>query len=189
MPVAANPRHQQLLDGLVDLFLTEGFQQFTLADLADRLRCSKTTLYALGHSKEAVVLNVLARFFSQATEQVEERTARESEPSARIVAYLRAVADALRPASPEFIADVAEHPAARAVYERNTQIAAERIKKLVSEGESSGSFRAVDAGFVADTVAATMERIQRGEVKRSAGLSDAEAYDELAGLVLKGIAG
>jgi AcrR family transcriptional regulator len=188
MPVAANPRHQQLLDGLVELFLAEGFAQFTLADLADRMRCSKSTLYALGHSKEAVVLNVLARFFSQATEQVEQQTAREADPSARIVGYLRAVADALRPASPGFIADVAGHPAARSVYRRNTGIAAERVKKLVSDGEHSGSFRAVDAAFVADTVTATMERIQSGEVTRNTGLSDAQAYDELAGLVLKGIA-
>jgi AcrR family transcriptional regulator len=187
MRVTGSPRQEELLDGLVKVFLAEGFQHLTLADLASRLHCSKTTLYGLGHSKESVVLTVLARFFRDATRQVEERAAAESDPGARIVAYLRAVADELRPASPDFIADVARHPAARAVYETNTRIAAERVSEMIAEGARAGSFRPVHAGFAADLIAATMTRIQSGETGRVTGLSDAVAYDELADLVLNGL--
>ncbi|MBK5219824.1 MAG: TetR/AcrR family transcriptional regulator [Thermoleophilia bacterium] len=188
MSATASPRQEELLDGLVELFLAEGFQRFTLADLANHLHCSKTSLYGLGHSKESVMLNVLARFFRRATEEVEERAGAESEPSARIVAYLRAVADELRPASAQFITDVAAHPAARAVYERNTRIAAERVSAMIAEGVRVGAFRKVHAVFAADLIAATMTRIQSGEVNRHTGLSDAVAYDDLADLVLNGIA-
>jgi hypothetical protein len=52
---------------------------------------------------------------------------------------------------------------------------------------ASGDFRDVHAAFVADTVAGTMQRIQSGDVLRTTGLHDAEAYDELARLVLRGI--
>src|ERR1700683_4953869 len=100
MPLSATARHDQLRDELVALFLAEGFRPFTLAELAERLHCSKTTLYALGHSKEQVTVNTVVRFFQVATSSVESATAEQTEPAARIVAYLRAVADALRSASP-----------------------------------------------------------------------------------------
>jgi AcrR family transcriptional regulator len=183
----AATRSAQLLGELVALFLAEGFRAFTLADLAERLHCSKTTLYALGHSKEQVTVNAVRHFFRTATEAVEARTARETDPAARIAVYLRAVADALRPASPAFMADLAAHPATRAVYERNTAIAARRVAELIASGIGSGAFRKVHGAFVADTVAAQMSRIQTGAVLEATGLADAAAYDELALLVLNGI--
>jgi AcrR family transcriptional regulator len=187
MSAAATPRQEDLLDRLVTVFLAEGFQRFTIAELAARLRCSKTTLYSVGHSKEAIVAGALVRFFRLAAIQVEERVDAESDPALRIVTYLRTVADALRPASPIFFADLAAHPSARAIYERNTELAVARVKRLIDEGETAGTFRAVNAAFVADVVTTTMARIQAGQVSGSTGLGDAEAYDELAGLILRGI--
>jgi AcrR family transcriptional regulator len=187
MPVGPSHRLEELLDELVALFLVEGFRQFTLADLAERLHCSKSTLYALGHSKEQLTVNVIVRYFRTATDAVEAATAQHREPEDRIVAYLRAVADALRSASPAFMTDLADHPATRAVYERNTALAAERVGALIAEGIASGAFRDVHGAFVADTVAATMTRIQTGAVLAATGLHDADAYDELAALVLSGI--
>jgi AcrR family transcriptional regulator len=180
-------RHRELLDQLVELFLTEGFAAFTLADLTVRLHCSKSTLYALGHSKETVTVNVLKRFFQNATERIEARAAAPAEPAERIVAYLRAVADELRAASPLFMRDIAANPAARAVYEKNTRIAATRVHELIADGVRRGEFRHVNGAFVADVVASVMVRIQSGELERAVGLHDAEAYDELAALVISGI--
>lgn len=187
MPPAVTHRHEELLDQLVELVLAEGLRDLTLNDLAARLRCSKSTLYALGASKEQLIAVAVRRFFKTATAFVEERTAAETDAPARIVAYLRAVADALAPASPRFMADLARHPAAAEVYRRNTRVAAERVGQLVREGVRDGSFRAVHAAFVADTVAATMERIQAGAVAEATGLTDSQAYAELATLVLNGI--
>jgi hypothetical protein len=101
--------------------------------------------------------------------------------------YLRAIGDALRPASAVFMADLAAHAFAREIYEQNTAIAAWRVRELIGEGVASGEFRPVHASFVAGTAAATMERIQSGAVLTATGLGDADAYDELAALVLEGI--
>lgn len=186
-PMAPTPRHEELLDQLVELFLREGLRDLTLADIAARLHCSKSTLYALGPSKEQLVVVAVRRFFREATAFVEERTAQETSAADRIAAYLGAVADALRPASAAFMADLPAHPAGAEVYRRNTTLAADRVRGLIAEGVAAGEFRDVHAVFVADVVAATMERIQRGEVARATGMRDAEAYDELATLVLQGV--
>lgn len=180
-------RSARLLDELVALFLAEGFAAFTLADLAARLHCSKTTLYGLGHSKEQLTVNAVNCFFRDATRAVEAATARESDPAVRIVAYLEAVADALRPASVAFMADLAAHPATRAAYERNTQAASQRVSTLINEGIDRGAFRPVHGAFVADMTAAAMSRIQTGQVFAMTGMHDADAYHELALLILNGI--
>ena len=79
------------------------------------------------------------------------------------------------------------HPATRRVYEHNTELAATRVRQLIDDGTASGAFRAVHGAFVADSVAAIMSRIQTGAVLAATGLHDADAYDELAALVLDGI--
>jgi AcrR family transcriptional regulator len=189
VPALVSRRREELLDQLVSLFLAEGFRHFTLDDLSARLHCSKSTLYTLGQTKDQVTVNVVRRFFRTATGQVESAIAdrRFAPPGERIAGYLHAIGDALRPASAAFMADLAAHAFAREIYEQNTAIAARRVGELITAGVTSGEFRPVHAAFVADTAAATMARIQSGAVLAATGLADADAYDELAAVLLEGI--
>ena len=187
MPALVSRRREELLDQLVSLFLAEGFRHFTLDDLSARLHCSKSTLYTLGQTKDQVTVNVVRRFFRTATGQVESAIAAPAPAGDRIAGYLNAIGDALRPASAAFMADLAAHAFAREIYEQNTAIAARRVGELIAAGVSSGEFRPVHAAFVADTAAATMARIQSGAVLAATGLADADAYDELAAVLLEGI--
>lgn len=186
----ATRRRAELFDELVALFLAEGFAELTVDAIAARLRCSKTTLYALADGRrDGLVRAVVVHFFRGATERVEAQLAAATTPRERIEAYLRAVAAQLQAASPMFFDDVAASPAAREVYERNTRAAARRVEQLVTEGVASGAFRPVHVGFVADVLASTMVRIQQRGVATATGLSDAEAYTELAALILRGLTG
>src|SRR4051812_21627654 len=99
-------RQRQLIDELVGLFLSEGFARLTLDDMAARLGCSKRTLYALAESKEQLAVRTVRYFFKTATAQVEAAIARTRSPAARVTRYLEAVAEALRPAGPEFRRDL-----------------------------------------------------------------------------------
>jgi AcrR family transcriptional regulator len=181
-------RRAELLDQLEELFLTEGFARFTLEDLALRLRCSKSTLYALAGSKEQLALRVIRHFFRKATDAVEAQTVTETDPALRVTAYLNAVARALAPAGPVFHRDLDAFAPGREVYERNTALAAERIRQLIGDGVTQGRFRDVHPALIADTVTTLMFRIGRGETARATGLDDAAAYRELAALLLHGIA-
>jgi len=95
-----------LLDQLEELFLAKGFARFTLDDLAVRLHCSKSTLYALADSKEQLALRVIRHFFRKATVAVEERTFTVKDPALRVTSYLTAVAAALAPAGSAFHRDL-----------------------------------------------------------------------------------
>lgn len=181
-------RQDQLFDDLVDLLLAEGFAEITVDGLAARLHCSKRTLYALARTKEELVLRAVRHFFKGATARVEDAVATAGEPADRVGAYLRAVAVELAPASAAFFDDLAGLPAAAAVYERNTRSAAERVRQLVDDGMAAGAFRPVHAAFVADVVTGVMVRIQQRRLAEATGLSDAEAYANLAELLLHGLA-
>ena len=184
---AMTRRQAELLDQLEALFLTDGFARFTLDDLAVRLRCSKSTLYALAGSKEQLALRVIRHFFRKATVAVEAGTFTVKDPALRVTAYLTAVAAALAPAGPVFHRDLDSFPPGREVYERNTALAADRVRELIADGVAQGRFREVHPTLVADTVTTLMLRIGRGETARTTGLDDATAYRELAALLLHGI--
>jgi AcrR family transcriptional regulator len=184
---ALTRRQAELLDQLEAVFLAEGFGRFTLEDLAVRLHCSKSTLYALAGSKEQLAQRVVRHFFRKATDAVEAHTVREVDPGLRVVAYLTAVARALAPAGSAFHRDLEGFPPGREIYERNTAMAAERVRQLIAEGVAQRRFREVHPALIADTVTTLMLRIGRGETARATGLDDAEAYRELAALLLHGI--
>ena len=183
----ATQRQTELVDQLVALLLAEGFAHLTLDHLAARLRCSKSTLYALAGSREQLVRAVVVHFFRVATGRVEARVLSATGAREQIAAYLQAVADELRPASARFMADLDAFAPAREVYERNTVMAARRVQQLIAAGAAAGELRDVHAAFVADVVASSMVRIQQRRVALATGLDDAQAYTELAALVLHGV--
>lgn len=181
-------RQEDLLNRLVTLFAEEGFAGFTLDALAERMRCSKSSLYTLAGSKQELVVEVVKQYFRLSVPTVEAAVDAADGPRAKVVAYLSAVGDYLRPLSRDFMDDLAEFEPAAAVYRRNTAAAADRIRTLIAEGIAAGEFREVHAAFAAEMVAATMFEIQRGQMFSRLELTDAEAYAELASLVVHALA-
>ncbi|GGS15490.1 MULTISPECIES: TetR/AcrR family transcriptional regulator [Actinokineospora] len=184
---ALTARQSAVLAELLALFLREGFAGFTLDDLAARLHCSKSTLYALAPSKEQLARRVVSRFFRDATERVEKRVAEAADARGRISTYLHAAADELKPASDRFVADVAAFASTQAVYERNAKAAAARIRAFIQEGVAEGLFRDVHARLVGEMAGWLIEGIQTGVLGRRAEVSDAEAFAALSDLLLGGL--
>ena len=130
---------------------------------------------------------VTVHFFRAATDAVEREVAGVVGARARITAYLSAVGKALDAASDQFMADLDAFGPARAVYEKNTRIAARRVQELIAAGVAAGEFRDVHAAFAADLAATMMVRIQQRTVRAQTGLDDASAYRELAAILTAGI--
>lgn len=181
-------RREELLTELTDLFLREGFAGLSTADLAERLRCSKTTLYLVASSKEQIVVTTVRSFFRRAAERIEARVAASDDPVTRIRLYLDGVAAELDPATQAFHRDLAAFAPAAQVYRENTLHAARRVQELVAAGVAAGALRPAHTGFVGAAVTEVMTAIQRGDVAAATGLTDAEAYRELVDLVLSGLA-
>jgi AcrR family transcriptional regulator len=180
-------RREELLNGLIRIFLAEGFAGFSVEDLAVRLQCSKSTLYAVAPSKEQLIAAVVRAFFRRSTERVEARLAAENDPPSRIGVYLDAIAAELAPASAAFYADMDSFAPAREIYSQNIAIAARQVQDLVRDAEQPG--RPVDAVFIGAVAAQVMESIQQGQMQTLTSLDDAAAYQALADLIVAGLTG
>lgn len=176
-------RVEQVLDGLIEIFLDEGFAHLGVAEMAQRLSCSKSTLYALAPSKEQIVTRAVRHFFKTATERVEARAAEARTDEDRLLGYLRAIAEELTPAGRAFIRDVEGFGPAREIYRRNTEAAADRVRELVESALPASS--TTDPHFVGAVAAVVMEAIQRGAIEQSTGLGHAQAYDALGDLLAR----
>ncbi|MTD56935.1 TetR/AcrR family transcriptional regulator [Amycolatopsis pithecellobii] len=181
-------RQRVLLTELEKLFLVEGFIDFTLDDLAAKMHCSKSTLYALAPSKEQLAVRVVAHFFRGAAEEMEKRIADLDDARAIIEAYLAGIAQYLNRASPAFMRDINDFPPARAAYEMNSRAAAAHLRSFIARGVEDGVFRDVHATLIAEMAGVLVESIQSGVVGSRAGVSDAEAFTALAELLLGGLA-
>jgi AcrR family transcriptional regulator len=181
---AVSSRTGALLDAMIDIVLAEGFIGLQMSDLAARLNCSKSTLYAIAPSKEQLLVSIVRTFFRRATERVERAVDPESSAVERIDAYLSAVAAELAPASPAFFADLEQFAPAGDIYRQNTQIAAARVQELVLEAAPG-----IDPTFLGAVARLMMESIHRGDISRATGLDDSAAYRALAQLIRAGIAG
>ena len=58
---------------------------------------------------------------------------------------------------------------------------------LIEQGVAEGSFRRVNATFVGEVVAATIVRIHHGDIAAACKFTDADAFAELAQVVLHGV--
>jgi AcrR family transcriptional regulator len=180
-------RRDELLNGLIEIFLAEGFAGFSVEDLAVRLQCSKSTLYGVAPSKEQLITAVVRAFFRRSTEHIEARLAVENDRVRRIGVYLDAIAAELAPASAAFYADMYSFAPARTIYVQNIAIAARRVQALVVNAELPG--RPVNAAFIGAVAAQVMESIQQGQMQALTALDDATAYRALADLIVAGVTG
>ena len=180
-------RRADLLEQVTGIFLAEGFTAVSVDDLARRLRCSKATLYAVGATKEQLVIAAAKHFFRSEADHIEQAVAACADPQAKITTYLQGVAHAMRRNSPAFYADMVGYPPTAQIYARNTARAAERIREMIDQGVRDGAFRATDGAFAAQVVALAIEAVQSGTLLERTGLSAAESFAELADLLFNGL--
>lgn len=180
-------RREDLLEQVTNVFLAEGFTSVSVDDLARQMRCSKATLYAIGATKEQLVVAATRHFFRTEADRIEQAVAEHDEAQVKITTYLQGVAQAMRRNSAPFYADMVSYAPTAQIYARNTARAAERIQEMIDDGVRAGAFRAANGAFAAQVVALAIEAVQSGTLLERTGLSAAESFAELADLLFNGL--
>ncbi|MFE1839667.1 TetR/AcrR family transcriptional regulator [Streptomyces sviceus] len=180
-------RRDELLRQAEAIILAEGFTAVTMDELAQRLECSKATLYSLASTKEQLVLAVTRAFFRDATAEIEQAVQAEPDPRQRIRVYLTGVGTAMRRHSTAFYDDMVGYEPTAQIYRKNSAAAAHRVHELIEEGVRSGVFRSLNGHFAAQVVAVTIDAVQSGVLLESTGLTAGDAFSELGDLLLDGL--
>ncbi|MFE3849704.1 TetR/AcrR family transcriptional regulator [Streptomyces griseorubiginosus] len=180
-------RRDELLRQAEAIILAEGFTSVTMDELAQRLECSKATLYSLAPTKEQLVLAVTRAFFREATAGIEQAVQAEPDPRQRIRVYLAGVGTAMRRHSNAFYDDMVGYEPTAQIYRKNSAAAAHRVHQLIEDGVAAGVFRALNGQFAAQVVAVTIDAVQSGALLDSTGLTAGDAFSELGDLLLDGL--
>lgn len=178
-------RQRELFDALYTTFLKQGFRDFTVDGAVATFHCSKSTLYALGKSRDEIIRRILVTFFKEVTRQVDAQLIGLRSQQSILETYFSAMTTALEPASAEFMRDMATEPVAREVYQLNTTAASEKISQIITKGIASGEFAVTSPEFLTRLISHSMAEIQQG--KYATTLPYAEAYRELGRIILHGI--
>src|SRR5699024_8731916 len=59
------PRQRELFNALLNDFLGEGFESFTIDNASKRYRCSKSTIYGLGTTRDEILARILVSYFKE----------------------------------------------------------------------------------------------------------------------------
>jgi AcrR family transcriptional regulator len=181
-------RERQLLDELERMFFAEGFAHLNVADLAARLRVSRSTLYRLAKGKQELVELVIDRMFSRMGRHGRDALEHAAHPAARVAAYLGNGVASVRSGSLRFSQDLEANPGTRAVYDRHQAIGMGVLADLIDDGVRSGGFRPVPAALAVQVADAAHARLRDAGVLADLGMTHSEAIDALIGILLDGIA-
>jgi AcrR family transcriptional regulator len=181
-------RREELLDQIEGIILTEGFSSLRMGDLAQRLRCSRTTLYQLAPTKEDLVLKAYARTTERALDRCRLAADACDDPAEKIRTYFSEAARVVgAPTSDAYWNDVRNSEPIIEIRAATYRRGMDGIKGYIEEGMRTGIFRKVNADFLAylgwvGSVAVS----DRGFLKET-HLSTEEAMTQLGEFILSSL--
>ncbi|MBI2963852.1 MAG: TetR/AcrR family transcriptional regulator [Deltaproteobacteria bacterium] len=181
------PRAAGLFADLTALFLAEGFLHLTTDEIARRLRCSKTTLYALGPSREALRGTVVQRYLDRVRADGVAAATQAADWTSALIGLLGAGAAAAREASWEFVRDIRLHPASQRLLLRHQRQRVTDLERLLEAGMRQGAFRGLHPRLVAELLLTMIGKVFEPQLLTDVGLSLGEAYDEAYRMVEFGL--
>jgi AcrR family transcriptional regulator len=135
--VAFTRRQTEILDELSTIIEAEGFAELTVADLADRLRCSRRTLYTLAASRDELIVAVVERLFARWLDAADAAASQEAGVGS-ICAFVVAELSVADP-RPVFFSDVAATPETSAAHQRYRAARLGRLGDLIGAASNSMS--------------------------------------------------
>lgn len=181
---SATKRAAELRATLQDIILADGFSRLSVSEMAQRLGCSKRTIYELAPTKNELVLDAIASFFATLRDDADRASAQCSEPADKIFEYLQVGVRAAQRLGPVIIADIDKWEPARRLWQEHTRLRVEGLRYLIEAGIAAGVFRELSPALVAEMVFAGISRLREPDFYRANDLSLSEAFDEFYRMLL-----
>ena len=190
---APSRRAQEVLALIEQILLREGFARLTIGELADRLGCSKRTIYELAPSKSELVTQIVGAFFHDTRVAGHAAAAAEDDPARKIYAYLQAGVKAASRLGAQAVTDIDQWKPTRTIWKQHVRLRVQGLRDLLDAGIARGAFRDVNPQFVAEIVFAALDRLRQPDFYTNTRLSASAAFQEyyrilLTGLVAEGVA-
>lgn len=180
-------RHEKIIADLEEIFLEKGFRKCTINELADRLKCSKRTLYEVAASKHELAIVVIERWLERIRHLGWAGALEHDDPAKRIEAYLKPGVSESRKASRVFVEDIQSFRPAALMLDAHQRERTKVLREILDDGVRRGRFRQLHSQLIAEIFLAAVGRINEPKVLEAADLTFSDAFAELFDLIMNGI--
>jgi AcrR family transcriptional regulator len=185
-PQIISERLQRVVAEAEALFIQEGFLHFSTDELAERLRCSKRTLYAIAPGREkffeAIILRRLARF-QQRIAELKDAPSVEAAVSACIEASLGNINNV----SPLYIRDVLRFPAGSRVAKQWQKTLGDALGQLIQRGIRENVFRRIEPRLAAEALVVSVMRVVEPDFLMDVRVTAADAVRQVYQIFWSGL--
>ncbi len=185
--VVPSRRAQEVFTQIERILLGEGFARVTVGEIAERIGCSKRTIYELAPSKRELVTRIFESFFSDIRAAGTAAAKRETEPVRQVYAYLQAGIHGASRLSAQTVTDIDQWKPTRQLWQTHVRLRVQGLCELLQAGIARGAFRDVNPVFVAEIVFAALDRLRQPDFYRSTRISTLAAFQEYYRILLSGL--
>ena len=185
--IVPSRRAQEVLALIEQILLREGFSGLTVGVIAERIGCSKRTIYELAPSKRELVTRIIDAFFSDIRVAGDRAAAAERDPARQVYAYLQAGVNAASRLSAQAVADIDQWKPTRQLWQTHVRLRVQGLRELLDAGIARGAFRDVNPAFVAEVVFAALDRLRQPDFYRNTRISASAAFQDYYRILLTGL--
>ncbi len=151
-------RARRLMDEAEAVFTQEGFLHFGTDRLAQRLRCSKRTIYAIAPSHEEFFEAIISRRLERIVARIADL---ENAPSieAAMLGFVEASADSLKNVSSLWLRDLMRFPAGALATKQWEETLGNALGRLIERGIREKMFRKVEPWLAAEALLVSVKRM------------------------------
>jgi AcrR family transcriptional regulator len=172
-------RLDRLLDEAEALFIHDGFLHFSTDDLAQKLHCSKRTLYSIARGRENFFGAVIARRMTRLEHEQIARVEAAPDVEAAILVCVESMVDTLENISPLYLRDLMRFPPGeRAVGQTMRQIT-DALVKVIEQGERQNVLRKIEPRLAAEALLAAVRRMIEPDFLAASRVTSPEAVRQV----------
>lgn len=187
-----NARRAQIIAAAITTVNEIGYHRASLSEIAVRAGVAKSAIVYYFGAREQLLLSVVDEVFTHLDREVAQVALAETEPVARLEAYLRAYLDYVGSQRAEVTAGIEIVVAHRTedgtpLYLTGTEEDSKLLRDILAAGMESGVFRRMPLSVAVSIVEAVLD-VGVTEVQRDRAVDLTPLADETVAFILRGLA-
>ncbi len=170
---------ERLLDAAEELFSQEGFLHFTTDELAQRLHCSKRTLYEIGSGRDRIFEVILQRRTTRLERSLFAQVDSAPNTEAALMASVEAIVGSLEGVSPIYLRDIQLFPPGMKMVKGFQRQLADAITRAIKRGEKEHLFRRIEPRVAAEALLAAINRMIQPDFLAISSVTAAQAVGQV----------
>jgi AcrR family transcriptional regulator len=156
-------RIQRVIREAEELFLQEGFLHFSTNELAQRLRCSKRTLYSIATDRSSFLEFIISRHLLRLNENMLAAADAAPDWMSAINAILEATLETFGTEATRFISDLTLFPGGLRILRQTENARLDILARVIAAGIADGTFRKIDPRLAAYAIIGASRRISEAD--------------------------